>query len=157
MINVPYYEPCSCGYCVQQAKQEAEHNDDLTLEEAMEGRWHAKTRQAARAVPFNFSNRVQNVVEDFFKEFEEYPNSRLSVNRRIRQAKRHTDIERHIYPHALRATAATYHAYKGLPALALQNLMGWSNLETAQKYLRKSAGATKKALNEIHRGVEGNG
>jgi len=74
----------------------------------------------------------------------------LSVNRRVRQAKDKTDLEKRIYPHALRATAATYHAYQGLPPLALQNLMGWSNLETAQKYLRKSAGATAKALNDIY-------
>lgn len=59
-------------------------------------------------------------------------------------------MEKRIYPHALRATAATYHAYNGLPAIALQNLMGWADLETAQKYLRKSAGATEKALEEIH-------
>jgi len=150
MIKIPYHEPCDCGYCHQQAKQEVEHNEDLTIEEAMKNRWHAKTKQASRAVPFGFSEEVEEVISNFFEKYDEFPTSRLSVNRRVRQAKNKTGIKRRVYPHALRATAATYHAYNGLPAIALQNLMGWSNLETAQKYLRKSAGATAKALNDIY-------
>ncbi len=150
VIDIPYQEDCSCGYCKQQAKQEVEYNEELTMEEAMENRWHAKTIHASRAVPFDFSEKTKNIIEKFFDEYEEYPKSRLSVNRRVEQAKRKTDLEKRIYPHCLRATGATFHAYKGLPAVALQNLMGWADIKTAQKYIRKSAGATAKALNEVH-------
>ena len=122
------------------------------MEKALEGRWHAKTEQSARAVPYRFSDKVEGVVEDFFNKYEDYPKSRLSVNRRVRQAKRESELEKRVYPHALRATAATFQAYKGLPTVALMNLLGWADLETAQKYIRKSAGATEKALNEIHKG-----
>lgn len=150
LIQIPYYESCNCGYCYQQAKQEVEHNKELTIEEAMNNRWHAKTEYASRAVPYSFSNELREIIIEFFKKYGEFPTSRLSVNRRVRQAKDESSLGKRVYPHALRATAATYHAYKGLPAIALQNLMGWSKLRTAQKYLRKSAGATAKALEEIH-------
>jgi len=43
-----------------------------------------------------------------------------------------------------------HHAYKGLPAPALQNLFGWTDLETAQKYVRLSGGKTRDALNKVH-------
>lgn len=152
MINIPYYESCDCGYCYQQAKQEANHNENLTIEEAMENRWHTKTEQSARTIPYSFSERIMNTIDKFFKKYDKYPRSRHSVNRRIEQAKRNTDLDIRIYPHALRATAATHHAYRGLPGIALQNLMGWTHLKTAQKYLRKSAGATKRALDKIYKG-----
>lgn len=55
-----------------------------------------------------------------------------------------------VYPHALRATAATYHAYQGLPAAALQSMFGWGRLDVAQKYLRLSGSATADALEKAH-------
>lgn len=54
------------------------------------------------------------------------------------------------YPHSLRATAASFHAYKGVPSAALQDLFGWAQLSTAQKYLRLSGGATANALRDVH-------
>jgi site-specific recombinase XerD len=59
-------------------------------------------------------------------------------------------IGKRVYPHALRATAATFHAYRGLDPVPLQALIGWSCLSTAQKYIRLSGGTTAKALNDIH-------
>lgn len=49
-------------------------------------------------------------------------------------------------PHCLRATAANPHAYKGVAPVPLQALMGWSDLATAQKYIRISGTATADAL-----------
>jgi site-specific recombinase XerD len=56
----------------------------------------------------------------------------------------------HIYPHCLRATAASYHAYRGVAPVPLQALMGWSDLATAQKYIRISGTATARAVRNIH-------
>ncbi|QLG61108.1 tyrosine-type recombinase/integrase [Halorarum salinum] len=55
-----------------------------------------------------------------------------------------------LYPHALRATAATYHAYHGLPATALQSFMGWGKISAANKYVRLSGKQTAKALHTTY-------
>jgi site-specific recombinase XerD len=53
-------------------------------------------------------------------------------------------------PHGLRATAATYHAGRGLGVLPLQSLMGWADLQTAQRYIKQSPENTQRALHQIH-------
>ena len=45
LIEFPKHEPCECGTCRRQAKQDADHNNDLTKEAAMNDRWHPKTIQ----------------------------------------------------------------------------------------------------------------
>ena len=52
----------------------------------------------------------------------------------------------------MRATVASYHAYKGVAPVPLQALMGWSDLATVQKYIRISETATTDALRQIYRG-----
>jgi integrase len=56
-----------------------------------------------------------------------------------------------VYPHALRATAAMHHAYRGVPTGVLQNLMGWETLQTANKYIRLSGEPAAEALRDAHR------
>ena len=56
------------------------------------------------------------------------------------------ETERRVYPHCLRATAASYHAYQGVVPVPLQALMGWSDLATAQKFIPISWRATADAL-----------
>lgn len=41
-----------------------------------------------------------------------------------------------LYPHALRATAATFWADNGMNATFLRKIMGWSNMETADLYVQ---------------------
>jgi site-specific recombinase XerD len=60
------------------------------------------------------------------------------------------DIDDRVYPHYLCATAASYHAYQGVAPVPLQALMGWSDLATAQKYIRISGRATADALRQVH-------
>jgi len=159
LIEIPAYWPCEkgryegevCGYCRQQAMQACEYDDDLSLEDALEDRWEPKTDNSARAVPFDFTDRVEAVVEAYFDEFDAYPYSRSSVNRRVNQILDAAGYPTEkCWPHALRATAATWHAYRGVPATALQSLFGWADLATAKKYIRLSGGATQKALKDAH-------
>lgn len=157
-IVIPRFDPCDhgqegtvCGYCRSQSQLAVENGTYEDLEEAVQNRWEPKTANSARAIPFNFDAFVEATVREFFEGHDRYPHSRVSINRRVdrvlRAAGYPTDK---CYPHSLRATAASYHAYQGLPAAALQSLFGWSNLQTAQKYLRLSGGATEKALNDVH-------
>ena len=151
VIDVPRHEPCDCGYCRKQAKQAADHDDDLDVEADLTTRWKPKTDASVRSIPFDFDEDVAAVVRAFFERFDAYPHSRLSVNRRVNRVAEIAgeDVDS-IYPHCLRATAASYHAYRGLPAAALQSLFGWTDLDTAQKYVRLSGGQTQQALNDVH-------
>lgn len=158
IIEIPAYDPCTkgehgdvCGYCHKAAEQAAGYSDELTMEDALANRWNPKTENSARAIPFDFDEEIHSVVEAFFAENDRYDSSRASVNRRVDRvleaAGYPTDF---CYPHALRATAATWHAYRGVDAVPLQALFGWSKLGTAQKYIRLSGGATQEALRKTH-------
>lgn len=156
-IRIPAFDPCDksdgkpCGYCKKRARSAVENHDDWTFAHALDRRWNPKTPNSARAIPFDFDAKVQDVVEEFTFWYDRYPLSRASINRRVDRmvAAAGYPVDK-TAPHPLRATAATYHAYRGLPAPALQSLFGWSDLGTAMKYLRLSGGATQQALYEAH-------
>ena len=167
-----------CGYCKKQSAQNARkrnrhlldteytrlddyeelapagvyaelYEDFTTTAEMRETMWSPKTHNSARAIPFGFSDEIESALEEFFFHFDRYSHSRVSVNRRVDAVAEKVGID--IYPHALRATAASWHAYRGVPAVALQALMGWAKLAVAQKYIKLSGGATARALEEAHR------
>lgn len=159
-IKIPAFDPCDkgkhgglCGYCKKRAQERAEHADDLTLREARAERWEPKTNNSARSIPFDFDADVEDAVEEFFWYYDQYPASRVSINRRVdRVAEEMGYPTERVYPHSLRATAATWHAYSSLPPTALQALMGWSKLSVAQKYIRLSGEQTAQSLREAHQG-----
>lgn len=151
LIKIPPHEPCDCGYCRQRAISEYEHNDNLTLEQAMERRWHPKTDHAIRSIPYDWSDRVKKCILEFFDIYDKFPIARNGVNRRVKKLAKLSDLDKNIYPHSLRATAGTFHAYNGLSITGLLNLMGWSDLKIAQKYIRVSGGATQRDLNRTYK------
>jgi site-specific recombinase XerD len=116
----------------------------------MEARWHPKTVASARAIPVDLSLRLELCLERFTDQYEAFPRSRSAVNRRVSAAADVADFDGRVYPHCLRATAASYHAYQGVAPVPLQALMGWSDLATAQKYIRISGRATADALRQVH-------
>lgn len=151
IIHIPSYDPCECGACRSASRQSAACLEDSTFKEQLAQRWKPKTDNSARAVPFGFDDDVVEVLEEFFFCYDGYPASRSSINRRVDRVLEATGMPTEMcYPHALRATAATHHAYRGLPAAALQSLFGWADLETAMKYIRLSGGATAQALEDAH-------
>lgn len=152
MIRIPRHRDCDCGECRQAAQQKDEHNQQIGFEQAMDKRWHPKTEKAIREVPFGFSARVEVMVDRFFNRYDEYPHSEQSVNRRVGRAAEHSEAldSDNLYPHALRATAATFHAGRGLSVTPLQSLMGWSDLSTPMKYVQRSGKNTARELSNIH-------
>jgi integrase len=131
------------------------HRDrhDVTLDEAIEQYWIPKTEASAREVPFDFSSRAEMAIEDFFDDraISRYPNSRTTVNRRVDDALEAAGFDKnHSSPHGLRATAATFHAGRGLEAIPLQSMFGWVQLSTAMKYINSSGTNTQRALNSVH-------
>lgn len=158
MICIPYHEPCIkgrnsmdiCGYCRQNAKQKVEHNPDLTMDEAEEMHWVAKTEEASREIPFDFHPRVSLLVDEFFDRWDAWPVSASAITRRVKKATEKSGLDKRVYPHSLRATAASYHAARGLDVIPLQSLMGWSQVSTAHNYVRASGENTARALNSVH-------
>jgi len=126
--------------------------DEVTAEDMLSTMWSPKTSSAVREVPFDFSVRVEMAVERFFDRYDEFPCSRQVVNRRVNRAARAADElgEGDVFPHSLRATAATAHASKGLSTLGLQSLLGWADLQTAQVYISQTGRNTARELREIH-------
>lgn len=162
MIQIPYHEPCHgerqgdgpCGYCRQLAEQRAEYNDDVTMDQALAERWQAKTPAASRDVYFGFDSRVKLYVERFFDRFDGWEWSSTAINRRVKKAAEHAkDMDRDdVRPHSLRATAATYHAGRGLEMHALMQHFGWAQASTAEVYLARNSHSTARQLDAVHQG-----
>lgn len=159
MIEIPRHQGCEggrdgglCGLCKQQAKQQAKRLEGVTLDDLRDQFWRAKTDQAARSIPFDFDPRVEIVVERFFDEHDHWPYSHTAIRRRIQKATAAAaELEdESVYPHALRATAASYAAGRGLPVLALQGFMGWAQPSTASNYVQASPENVARALHQIH-------
>ena len=146
LIKRPQSETCDCGYCREQAKQEAANNDSLTFKQALADRWHPKTANSSRVIPFDVSLQVELCIDRFLDRFDEFPKSRSTINRRVSEAANGAGLTGRVYPHCLRATAASFHAYQGVPPVPLQAMMGWNDLSTAQKYIRISGAATARAI-----------
>lgn len=125
---------------------------DITLDQALDKMWQAKTDEAAREVPFDWNARVEMCVERFFDRFDCWPVSRTTTNRRVDKALEHAEelSTSSTHCHGLRATAASHHAGRGMPTLALQALMGWAQPSTARSYVRSSPENTQRELHQIH-------
>jgi len=168
-----------CGYCrdrasvmadtkTEQNLDEIYSSDDLEYhepgvrvtpdlfvepEEMYHRRWEPKTEQGHRVVPFGFDPEIEQVIEEFFMFNDAFEPSRSAVNRRVDRALEAAGFPKSLtYPHALRATSASWHAHRGLNPTALQSLHGWARLSTSQKYIRLSGSQTSQALNEAHAG-----
>jgi len=169
-----------CSHCLQLAEQQTRvHNENVTerlrcirdpdspltetdfdgsnlteWDEAAvaEQRWQPKTSAAVRGVPFDFTPRAEMVVEQFFSEYDGWPVSYQLVGRRLSRLAEAADgfDPDDVYPHALRATAASAAAGRGLDTLPLKNFLGWEQLSTAEKYVSGSDTNTQRALRAVH-------
>jgi integrase len=147
MLTIPSYQECDCGHCRSSKKQMADVNGG---EAEDYDAWTPKTDAAIRSIPFDFEPRVEIVFEDFFDKYDEYPHSQQSVNRRVNRAADEINYNQRLYPHALRATAASYHVYNDISPTSLQTVMGWANLSTSVNYISNDSEAAAKEVRRIH-------
>jgi len=162
MISIPTSSPCHaardgdgvCGYCRQLARQRVEYAEDLTMDEALAWMWVPKTQAAAREIYFGFDARAEMFIERYFESgtYSQYEPSSTAINRRVKKCAEIADglDPAHVRPHSLRATAATYHAGRGLELLALMQMMGWAQPQTAEIYIGRSGENTARQLDSIH-------
>jgi len=157
MIRIPSHHSCEkgqngglCGYCRQAVSQQSNSASDYAS--LRKKYWQPKTPAAARAVPFHFSSRVGIALEFLDEQHGGWPYSLSTLQRRLDGALKHAPnlCSNATSPHGLRATAASYHAGRGLDMTALRAMFGWKDLETAQQYLNVDGAMTRRALTSIH-------
>lgn len=144
MIQIPEHEDCECGYC----KDRAKHSGSDSLGEY----WQPKTDAAVRDVPYAFSQRASVAIDLLTEDHGGYPNGYSTLQRRVNSALEAAPglDQDSTTPHGLRATAASYHAGRGLDAGPLQSMFGWEDLATAKSYISVDGVMTARALGEVH-------
>lgn len=168
-----------CGYCKQLAKQKAKvetenHIDEVYdshleihepghhinpekytyPEDRYEEMWTAKTEAASRDVYYGWNARIELYINRFFEQYDEWCWSAGAINRRVTKAAekaRELDAS-NVFPHALRATAATFHVGADLGGENLTQMFGWVDMRTGNRYVARSAKHTARQLDAIHRG-----
>lgn len=124
---------------------------NITYKEAVSRRWKPKTPKSARRIPFDFDVRVEMTIEQFFRKYDSWSKSKSTLNRRIKTLSEAVDEDINIYPHALRATAASTHASRGVSAFSLMTIMGWSDIATARMYIQSNAEQAAREVRSKHR------
>ena len=159
MIQIPDHHDCTkgrngglCGYCRQAVNQRLSYDSSGDFEDLAEQYWVPKTDAAARTVPYHFSSRIRVVVNLLLEHHGEWPYSFSTLQRRLE-----TSLQ--LAPnlsadatslHGLRATAASYHAGRGLDLTALRAMFGWEDINTARQYLNVDGAMTRRALDSVH-------
>jgi integrase len=158
MIEIPLQQDCHsgkdggiCGYCRQLAEQRVDHADDLEIDEASTWQWRAKTPAAAREVFWGFDARVELYIQRFFDRFDQWEWSAQALNRRVNKAaEKAPELDpEDVYPHALRATAASELGGRGMKMQALMQHFGWAKPQTADVYLARNAKNTARQLQSM--------
>lgn len=159
MIQIPKQEDCTkgrdggiCGYCRQAVKQRMDHNPEKDFQSFADRYWLPKTEAASRTVPYHFSYRVRIAIELLLKEHGGWPYSFSTLQRRLETAlELSPELSNDATSlHGLRATAASYHAGRGLDLPALRAMFGWEDITTARQYLNVDGAMTRRALDSIH-------
>lgn len=131
---------------VKTIAQDEFQENSITFDEAVDMRWAPKTQNSARSIPYDFDVRLQLVFEEFFNEYDMFPKSKCTINRRINTAVEKSPLETDVYPHSLRATAAMLHASRDVSPYSLMSTMGWETLETARAYIGSSDTSAAREL-----------
>ena len=119
-IRIPRSQPCGCSNC--------------------RGEWHSKSEASARSIPI--PETMIRTLHTFLRESPEgFHLTRQALWQKIKGIAKKAKIKAKglskdtIYPHVLRATAASRLATAGMSAPALCYIMGWSSIEMGQHYI----------------------
>lgn len=125
-IRIPSSQPCDCVNCAA-----SKHP----------GVWQPKSKAGIRTMPV-----IDILADDIYRFFKENPRglrlTRQAIWEKIKRLASKAKIEvpglsrGTVYPHALRATAGTYLAAKGMTATELCYIMGWATISMGEHYIR---------------------
>jgi len=149
-LNEEYGESIKKEAKQTMAKKQVEKKNK-SVEDISEKWWQPKTAAAERSIPYDFNTRLHLTVEKFFNKYDTFPISKASLNRRVSYAAEESILDKRIYPHSLRATAATTHASRNVSPYALMSVMGWRDMDTARKYVAASDESAARDIRQKHK------
>lgn len=133
-------------------KNDKTDQDDRTAEDILyEERWQPKYERSARRIPFGHSKRLTAVIMEYLQQYEYMEITQPTMNNRVERA---AELAEGVDPEnitirGLRATAATNYATYIRNPKAIQDLMGWTRIETGVRYLRRAGGFTTDIVYEV--------
>jgi integrase len=127
------------------------NDKNKTIDDVKDMWWKPKTTAAIRSIPYDFNIRLQLTVERFFEKYDKLNISKSTLNRRVDTVAEKSELNKRIYPHSLRATAATTHASRNVSPYALMSIMGWRDMETARTYISASDESAAIEVRSKHR------
>lgn len=129
-VTIPPHVACECGLCRHYAAQA----DDADLGDY----WRPKFGSGREV--YAFTARDRDALERHFSETDHTGFSYSTASRRVTLAAELTDgiNSERVYPHALRATAATHLAWSDVQGVALDVQFGWQNPRTRREYVRRT-------------------
>ena len=119
--------------------------DDRTAEDILyEERWQPKYERSARRIPFGHSERLTAVIMEYLQQYDYMEITQPTMNNRVERAAELAEgvDPKNITIRGLRATAATNYATYIRNPKAIQDLMGWTRIETGARYFRRAGGFT---------------
>ena len=149
-IHIPEVEQCSCMACGKRVSTAT--GERQARLERKPGYWYAKSKRSARSLPIP-AFMASNLYDYFTSNPRGFNCSRIAIWQKVKKISRDAGIKQPglsrntIFPHTLRATAATRFA-ASLEIAELMAIMGWSNMSVAAHYInlaRITPGAKKKA------------
>ena len=106
-------------------------------------------RRKGRIVPFGNIRIVCEVLTAFFAlEPNGVALTRIAIWQRIKRMASAAGVTHPVTPHGLRATGATWLAMAGYSITGLMEHFGWSELRTAQHYVRASGASAMRDMQE---------
>ena len=108
----------------------------------------AAKRGKGRVVPFGKIKLISEVVIAYFALERRVGISRIAIWNRVKRMASAAKITHPVTPHGLRATGATWFAQAGYSITGLQHHFGWSELRTAQHYVRASGASAMRDMQE---------
>lgn len=106
-------------------------------------------RKKGRIVPFGNIHIICEVLTAFFAiEPAGVGMSRVAIWARIKRMATAAKVGHPVTPHGLRATGATWLAMAGWSITGLMDHFGWSELRTAQHYVRASGASAMRDMQE---------
>ena len=148
-LKIPHHVACGCRYCQEQAQQAVETKPERDFEHIIDRYWKPKYSPSARAIPYDWSPRIVEVVERFTDLIGGFNIAQSTLNRRVNTLHERAGISGNTYPHALRAAAACWWANRGMSSPNLQAYFGWKDMRVAEAYIRLSGKELQKHVSRL--------
>ncbi|MFC2069416.1 tyrosine-type recombinase/integrase [Chloroflexota bacterium] len=138
-VTIPTRQYCTCAECNYLNPKTGKYKYGI---------WKPKTKKGARTILIH--PMLLPVMREFLANNESLGISRVAIWAHVKKIARQAHIFRNVYPHCLRATAATMLSLEKISAPSLKYTMGWSSLQAAEDYIKSEMHQAHSELNQIY-------